>query len=167
MGSLIGDYFSDNFNKLKRHLQYSYDSLSEADAEDIIQSTAMRLLGMGNNRINYISSYVYTSVSNTAKDFFRKNNKIILTESVETEATQNGEDDVLNNELGMKIKEALNFLDKKSQYVFIQTEINGRSYSDLSKETGDPVGTLLSRKSRAVKKLRFILKDYVNDGGVS
>ena len=58
MGSLIGDFISDNFNKLKRHLQYTFDELSEADAEDIIQSTAAKLLGRGGGRVDYISSYV-------------------------------------------------------------------------------------------------------------
>ena len=167
MGSLIGDFISDNFNKLKRHLQYTFDELSEADAEDIIQSTAVKLLGRGGGRVDYISSYVYTSVSNGAKDFFKKNNRLILTDSVENGETRDAEDDVLNGELGEQIKAALYLLDENSRYVFMATEIKGRSYKELSEETGEPVGTLLSRKNRAVKKLRILLKDYVNDGGIS
>jgi len=167
LGSLIGDFISDNFNKLKRHLQYTFDELSEADAEDIIQSTAVKLLGRGGGRVDYISSYVYTSVSNGAKDFFKKNNRLILTDSVENGETRDAEDDVLNGELGEQIKAALYLLDENSRYVFMATEIKGRSYKELSEETGEPVGTLLSRKNRAVKKLRILLKDYVNDGGIS
>lgn len=166
MGSLIGDFISDNFNKLKRHLQYTFDELSEADAEDIIQSTAAKLLGRGGGRVDYISSYVYTSVSNGAKDFFKKNNRLILTDSVENGETRNAEDDVLNGELGEQIKSAVSHLDPKSRYVFLETEIKGKSYREISEETGEPVGTLLSRKNRAVKKLRILLKDYV-DGGIS
>jgi len=164
---LIGDFISDNFNKLKRHLQYTFEELSEADAEDIIQGTAAKLLGGGGGRVDYISSYVYTSVSNGAKDFFRKNNRIILTDTVENGETRDAEDDVLNSELGEQIKSALYHLDPQSRYVFMETEIKGRSYKEISDETGEPVGTLLSRKSRAVKKLRILLKDYVKDGGIS
>lgn len=166
MGSLIGDFIQDNFNKLKRHLQYTFEELSEADAEDIIQATAVKLLGRGGGRVDYISSYVYTSVSNGAKDFFKKNNRVILTDSVENGETRDAEDDVLNQELGDQIKAALYQLDPKSRYVFMETEIKGRSYKEISDETGEPVGTLLSRKNRAVKKLRILLKDYV-DGGIS
>lgn len=167
LSNLIGDFISDNFNKLKRHLQYSFEELSEADAEDIIQNTAMKLLGGGGGKVDYISSYVYKSVSNGAKDFFRKNNRIILTDNVENGETRDAEDDVLNGELSEQIKSALYVLDEKSRYVFIETEIKGRSYSEISDETGEPVGTLLSRKSRAAKKLKILLKDYVNDGGIS
>ncbi len=167
MGNLIGDFISDNFNKLKRHLQYSFEELSEADAEDIIQNTALKLLGRGSGRVDYLSSYVYTSVSNGAKDFFRKSNRIILTDNVENGDTRDTEDDVLNGELGEQIKAALYLLDSNSRYVFVETEIKGRSYKEISDETGEPIGTLLSRKSRAIKKLRILLKDYVKDGGKS
>lgn len=166
MSNLIGDFIQDNFNKLKRHLQYTFEELSEADAEDIIQATATKLLGRGGGRVDYISSYVYKSVSNGAKDFFKKNNRIVLTDTVENGETRDAEDDVLNQELGEQIKAALYQLDPKSRYVFMETEIKGRNYKEISEETGEPVGTLLSRKNRAVKKLRILLKDYV-DGGIS
>ena len=167
MSNLIGDFILDNFNKLKRHLQYSFEELSEADAEDIIQNTAMKLLGGRGAGVEHLPSYVYKSVSNGAKDFFKKSNRVILTDTVETGDSRDAEDDVLNKELGKQIKAALKLLDEKSRYVFIETEINGRSYKELSEKTGDPVGTLLSRKNRAVKKLKILLEDYVKDGGIS
>ena len=67
----------------------------------------------------------------------------------------------------MALQAALYKLDDKSRHVFMETEIKRRSYQELSEETGEPIGTLLSRKSRATRKLRILLKDYVNDGGVS
>ena len=167
MSNTIGDYISINFNKLKRHLQYSFEELSEADAEDIIQHTAMKLLSGNNGSIEYLSSYFYKAITNGAKDFFRKNNRIVLGENIEPDQVGNVENDVLNEELGDQIKKALYLLDEKSRYVFIETELKGRSYGELAEETGEPIGTLLSRKSRSVKKLRILLKDYVKDGGLS
>lgn len=168
MGNPVSDFILDNFSKLKGYLQNSFDELSEADAEDIIQATALKLLGTNRGRIDYVSSYVYKSVSNGARDFFRKNKLVVLTDSFEgNEETCNTEDDILNNELCEQIKSALYRLDEKSRFVFVETEIKGRSYEDLSVETGDPVGTLLSRKSRAKKKLKILLKDYVKSGGIS
>ena len=162
MGNGIGDFILDNFNKLKRYLQYTFEELSEADAEDIIQATALKLLGSSRNRVDYLSSYVYKSVSNGAKDFFRKNNRVVLTDTIEHNSDiHDAEDDVLNNELSEQIKAALYRLDDKSRYVFIETEIKGRSYEELSEESGEPIGTLLSRKNRAKKKLRKYLEGYV------
>lgn len=167
LGNSIGDFILENFNKLKRYLQYTFEELSEADAEDIIQATAVKLLGSSRSRVDYLSSYVYTSVSNSAKDFFRKNNRVVLTASFDnTGETKNAEDDVLNNELSNQIKAALYSLDEKSRYVFIETEIRGRSYEEIAKATGEPIGTLLSRKNRAKKKLRKLLESYVKDGGI-
>ncbi|MHB8129915.1 MAG: hypothetical protein ACYDEX_13035 [Mobilitalea sp.] len=52
----------------------------------------------------------------------------------------------------------------KSRYVFVETEIKGRSYDSLVKESGEKLGTLLSRKNRARKQLRDALVTYI--GGV-
>jgi DNA-directed RNA polymerase specialized sigma24 family protein len=41
----------------------------------------------------------------------------------------------------------------------IATELKGKSFRDLSEEWGEPIGTLLSRKSRAVKTLKKLLED--------
>ncbi|MFO7612309.1 MAG: sigma-70 family RNA polymerase sigma factor [Clostridia bacterium] len=168
MSNLIGDFISENFNKLKRHLQYSFEELSEADAEDIIQHTILKVLGSGrSSSIEYLSSYFYKAISNSATDHFRKSNRIVPLDNVEPGNTRNAEDDILNSELGGQIRVALEQLDEKSRFIFVETEINGRSYMEISHETGEPVGTLLSRKSRAVARLRNLLNDYVKDGGIS
>ncbi|MBN2557425.1 MAG: sigma-70 family RNA polymerase sigma factor [Clostridia bacterium] len=168
MSNLIGDFISENFNKLKRHLQYSFEELSEAEAEDIIQQTILKILGSGrSNSIEYLSSYFYKAISNGATDYFRKNKRIVPLDSVDTGNVRNAEDDILNLELGSQIRCALEQLDEKSRLIFIETEINGRSYMEISQETGEPVGTLLSRKSRAVSRLRKLLVNYVKDGGIS
>lgn len=167
LGNSIGDFILENFNKLKRYLQYTFEELSEADAEDIIQATAVKLLGSSRNRVDYLSSYVYKSVANGAKDYFRKSNRVVLTDSFDDlgEVAET-EEDILNNELGEQIKSALYKLDEKSRHVFIETELGGKSYEELSKETGEPIGTLLSRKNRAKRKLRTLLESYVKDGGI-
>jgi len=52
-------------------------------------------------------------------------------------------------------------MDEKSKQIFVQTEIMGISYKDISQKTGEKIGTLLSRKSRAAKKIQKYLNDYV------
>ncbi len=63
-------------------------------------------------------------------------------------------------ELKTVIKRSIDGLDEKQRYVFVETEIKGRSYEDLAAETGEKLGTLLSRKSRAKEKLKKMLYEY-------
>ena len=64
-------------------------------------------------------------------------------------------------ELKIILKNAILSLDDKSRFVFIETELKGKSYKQLSQETGEKLGTLLSRKSRAIKKLEKIIIHYM------
>ena len=44
--------------------------------------------------------------------------------------------------------------------MWLATEIDGFTFRDLAEDWDEPIGTLLSRKSRAVAKLRQLLSDY-------
>ena len=52
------------------------------------------------------------------------------------------------------IEAALGELPASQREVFLAHEIDGRSFADISRETGVSVNTLLSRKHYAVKRLR-------------
>lgn len=161
--NLLGDFFEENYNALKYYLKGRFQSLNEYDVEDIVQHTITKLLFKGDKmlNVNNLPSYVYTSLSNGAKDYFKKNSRLVL-EAEPTEGSTGAlEEIVLAGELKEVIENAINNLDEKSRYVFVETEIKGRSYDELIEETGEKLGTLLSRKSRAKKKLQIILEDYV------
>lgn len=159
--SRIGDVFADSFEKFKNYLRAAFRQLSEYDAEDIVQQTALTLLGRNDDdSIDYLKSYIYASLRNTAKNLFRKRDREIPAEEIDTGETYSAEDEMLNAELREKIYTALSVLDEKSRFVFTQTEFEGKSYKELSQMTGEPIGTLLSRKNRAAKKLMIILDEY-------
>jgi DNA-directed RNA polymerase specialized sigma24 family protein len=80
---------------------------------------------------------MYTSLQNGAKDYFKKNNRVILQAEQTEGSTVCVEDQVLLLELKQLIREAINSLDAKSRYVFVETEIKGRSYEELVAETGE------------------------------
>ena len=165
MKSIVGEVFEENYTKFKHYLIARFNELNEYDAEDIIQQTAMKLLYKGDDvlSIENLTSYVYTSLQNGARDHFRKRkNEVLSSEFIEGE-TDTVENEILSLELKNIIKDAIDSLDEKSKYIFIETEIKGRAYKDIMKETGERLGTLLSRKSRASKKLMAILKDYLMD----
>lgn len=159
---VLETYFDDNYLNLKYYLRSRFNQLNEYDAEDIIQQTVMRLLYKGEDlmAITNLPSYVYTSLQNGAKDYFKKNNRIVLKGEDIDDRTVTTEEEVLSNELMQDIKEAIDALDDKSKYIFVETEIKGRSYESIMAETGEKLGTLLSRKNRAKKKLQQMLKQH-------
>lgn len=59
---------------------------------------------------------------------------------------------------------ALDALPPEQRRIFLQIEIEGRRYADISAETGVPVNTLLSRKRRAMLTLKARM-DPAGKGG--
>lgn len=163
MRSGIGEVFADSFGKFKNYLRSAFSDLSEYDAEDIVQQTALSLLGRDDEEssIDYLTGYIYASLRNTAKNMFRKRSREVSAENVDTGHTSSAEDELLDEELKAQVDAALMMLDEKSRFVFTQTEFEGKSYKELSELTGEPIGTLLSRKNRAAKKLMIILNEYM------
>jgi RNA polymerase sigma-70 factor (ECF subfamily) len=167
---IIGEFFEENYLAFKRYLKGKFRELNDYDIEDIIQHTIMKLLYKDDDflSINNLTAYMYKSLQNSAKDYFKKYNRVELYDNDNEHfeiTSQTVEERVLQLELKTVIKEAIISLDVKSRYVFVETEIMGRSYDSLVKESGEKLGTLLSRKSRAKKQLRDALVTYI--GGVS
>jgi len=160
---ILEDVFRSDYTNFKSYLVSRFDNINEYDAEDIIQQTVLKLLYKGNDALSIqnMTSYIYKSLRNGALDHLKKRNREVLGDDYLDKETLTIEDELLIKELKVALKEAINSLDDKSKFVFIETEIKGRSYKELSLETGVKLGTLLSRKSRALKKLENILTDYV------
>ena len=159
--------FEENYDWFKRFLRVRFIHLSDYDAEDLVQQAALKLLSPGTNLegIRNLTSYVFRVLENGAKDHFRKNSRETLVSKQHEEGSVWLEERVLARELKDVIVSAIHQLEPHQRYVFIETELKGRSYEELSKETGEKTGTLLSRKSRAVKKLREIFASYIHEGG--
>jgi len=162
--SLIGQVFEENYEWFRRFLKSRFVDLNDYDIEDIIQLTAMKLLYKSENLggIKNLTSYVYTSLQNGAKDHFKKSNRETLYDDEINQLSNSIEKEVLANELKRVIFKAIDNLDKNQKYVFVETQIKGRSYSQLVAESGIKLGTLLSRKNRAIKKLRSSILEYLN-----
>lgn len=101
-------------------------------------------------------------LENGAKDHFKKHSRETLTLENDERSEESIEASVLKGELKAVIMRSIERLDKDQRYVFVETEIKGRSYDELVRETGEKLGTLLSRKSRAVKKLKEMIREYMD-----
>lgn len=128
-----------------------------------MQQAALKLLYRGEDLagIKNLTAYVYSVLENAAKDHFKKRKKETLTSEDSGGREEGTEGTVLAREMKGVIMAALDRLDEKQRYVFVETELKGRSYDELARETGERLGTLLSRKSRAAKKLKETIREYM------
>lgn len=142
---------TDNYEKYYR-LAYSY-MRNEDDALDVVQESAYRAIrdcGKVKNK-DYLSTWIYRIVVNTALDMLRKKKKETLTEEMPEIPTQ---DQYQETEL----RAVLDQLDDKSRTVVILRYFEDLKLEDIADIVGDNLNTVKARLYRALKKLRLNLE---------
>ena len=149
------------------------------DAEDILQDVFYELVEA--NRllmpIEHVTGWLFRVARNRITDLFRKKRP----ESLSDTAVTDEDDELLQLEdllpspeagpealyvrsvLLDEIELALDELPEEQYDVFVAHELEGRSFKEISAETGVSVNTLLSRKRYAVLHLRKRLKRIYDD----
>jgi RNA polymerase sigma factor (sigma-70 family) len=152
-----------------------------ADAEDIVQEVFYELVEA--NRllmpIEHVTGWLYRVARNRITDLFRRKKPVAFSDAaVEDES---GEllriEDLLpspdagpealyfRNVLLDELEFALGELPREQREVFVAHELEGRSFKELSAESGVNVNTLLARKRYAVLHLRERLQSIYDDLG--
>lgn len=162
------DFFLRERKRLVAYVRSLIDDAADREGEDIVQDVA---LGLFNNAdimapIENLSAYVYQALRNRVVDKLRsRRNKESLdaplpgdTGLVLADILMDLKSDTASalerKETIADIENAIGALDEKSREIFVATEINGSAFHELSEDWGVPIGTLLARKSRAMKMLR-------------
>ena len=149
------------------------------DVEDILQDVFFELVEA--NRllmpIEHVTSWLFRVARNRITDFFRNKKP----ENLSDAAVADEEDDVLRLEdllpspdagpdalyarhvLLDELEAAIDELPEEQREVFVAYELEGRSFKDMSAETGVSVNTLLSRKRYAVLYLRERLRSIYDE----
>lgn len=149
------------------------------DAEDILQEVFYELVEA--NRllmpIEHVTGWLFRVARNRITDLFRKKKP----ESFSEVAVEGEEGELLRvedllptpeagpeavyfrNLLLDELELALGELPAEQREVFVAHEIEGRSFKDLSAESGVNVNTLLARKRYAVLHLRERLQDIYDE----
>jgi len=145
------------------------------DAEDILQEVFYELVEA--NRllmpIEHITGWLFRVARNRITDLFRKKKPELFSEADAEgeEGEQLRIEDLLpspeagpeavffRNLLLNELELALEELPAEQREVFVAHEIEGRSFKDLSSESGVNVNTLLARKRYAVLHLRERLQN--------
>jgi RNA polymerase sigma factor (sigma-70 family) len=129
------------------------------DAEDIVQDVMLRmfrLLNM-NNKIENLAAYAWQSLKNLIIDNRRRKEQYHeqLDDHHEELASREAgpEEKMLKEHFSEYMQKALKELKPSERTIWVATEIDGTSFQELAVAWNEPIGTLLSRKHRAEKKI--------------
>lgn len=131
-------------------------TIRDQDAEDVLSDVVLKLLERADilADVENITAYLFTAIGNRIADLFRRRREEEIPESLPEAAAPASQED------RTQLTEALALLSTAERAVWLAVEMDGRSFSELAELWNEPIGTLLSRKSRATKALRKHL-----DGG--
>ena len=164
-------FFSRQRTNLVRYVRTLIVDAADRDSEDIVQDVMVGLFGKADigAPIENLSAYVYQALRNKVVDRLRRRKNDteldapVSEESGETlvelladlryETSQESERASVRSDL----YRVIDALEDDSREIVIATEVHGTPFAALSEEWGEPIGTLLARKSRAMKKLREAL----------
>lgn len=134
------------------------------DAEDLVQETLIRAY-RGVHRFDgaHPRAWLLTILRNTHANMHRRRRPVVM----DTEDLHGGfrpafgaadapsaEDAVLDLEVDSELSAAIASLDTKFRTVLILVDVDGLSYSEASAVLGVPLGTVMSRLSRARDRVR-------------
>ena len=151
------------------------------DAEDILQDVFYKLVEA--NRllmpIEHVTGWLFRVARNRITDLFRKkkpesfsdtavardddDDEVLLFEDLLPSPDAGPEALYARNVLLDELELAIDELPEEQREVFVAHELEGRSFKEMSAETGVSVNTLLSRKRYAVLHLRERLQSIYDE----
>ncbi len=169
-------FIADERQKLTHYVRSLLNESAEMDAEDVVHDVLVKLLEKADPTapMEYLAAYVYRSLKNRVIDHVRTRKSLA---SLDDEPEQGGgklidlladnDPDALEilqtREDKEKLFAALEDLGELEKQVIIAHAFEGVPFAELSNMWNVPINTLLSHKSRGMKKLVQILS--VSQGG--
>jgi RNA polymerase sigma factor (sigma-70 family) len=147
---------------------------NEADVEDLLQEVFYELVEA--NRllmpIEYVTGWLFQVARNRITDLFRKkkpetfsdaavldeDGELLRIEDLLPSPDAGPEAVYVRNEMLQELELALSELPEEQRQIFLAHEFEGRSFKELSEESGVSINTLLSRKRYAILHLRQRLR---------
>ena len=139
---------------------------NDADAQDVVQDACLRAIAAADGfRGGDPRAWLLTIVRNRCFSTFRSRRTVQTTAFDETEhgeapVTTSPERAVLGSELSQHVQAAVLALAPEFREAIVLREFEGLSYKEIADVTGAPIGTVMSRLSRARGQLQVILADY-------
>lgn len=157
----IVEFFSSEQKRLVRFVKSLINNTSEQDAEDIVQDVMLNIFDKADviKPIENLSAYIYQSLRYRMIDLFRKKKNTGTLMDLIKHSQYDAAEELEKKEIRRQLYFAIDSLKEEEKAVVIATELEDRSFRDLSQEWDVPLGTLLARKSRALKKIKKKLTD--------
>ena len=142
---------TENYERYYR-LAYSY-MRNEDDALDVVQESAYRAIRDCRKVRNkdFLSTWIYRIVVNTALDMLRRKKKENITEELPEIPVEDQYQD-------LELRTVLNQLDDKSRTIILLRYFEDLKLEDIADIVGDNLNTVKARLYRSLKKLRLNLE---------
>lgn len=161
----FGSFVRHERLKLIRYVRSLLRPNSDLDAEDVVHDVLTNLFARtGQPAPELLAAYVYRSLKNRVIDHVRTRRTSVSLDAESDEAgppmrrlRDSGPDALAlmqSRENRARLFEALQELSEVERTVVIAHEFEGVRFKDLARRLQVPQNTLLSHKSRALKKLR-------------
>jgi RNA polymerase sigma-70 factor (ECF subfamily) len=168
----LSKFFRDEYNALGGYVRSRIQDTTDRDAEDIIQEVALRLFSRADDisPIQNVAGYVYHALRNRIIDVMRTRKPVTAEQDPieqslgelagaiydDSEASYSP---ALRRRLGYAIRE----LKPIYREVVLAVDFEGYTYREISEQTGISMGTLMSRRHRALSLLFDKLKTDITE----
>lgn len=163
----LTEFFRRESRRLASFVRGKLQDSAKFEAEDLVQDVFAALFERSDPlaEVENLSAYVWRSLRNRVIDTLRRRRDTLsLDQPIDGEdgltlADMIASDDpdaleeLLAEEDLAALAAGMETLDPRERELIQQTEFEGRTFRELSEEWAVPIGTLLSRKSRAIRKL--------------
>ena len=154
--SALVDFLRRERQVLVGYVRRRLDDAVGQDAEDVVQDVIVALFSRPASAVSVedAAAYVYRALRNRIVDRYRRRRETDVLPETQAAPDSDPQRETERAEMLEGVFEAIDELGEDEKAVLMQTEFEGRSFRELAEEWGVPVGTLLARKSRALKKVK-------------
>ncbi len=164
-GARVAEFFARERSKLLSHVRSMIDDASDRDSEDNVQDVMLGILARGGSGVEDLAGYVYRALKNRVIDIWRRKGPatvpfeapcgdgLVLADILPAPG-ETGDGRLEYQERLERFEKAFAGLTIAERVLITATEFEGRSFKECSSAWGEPLGTLLARKKRAIDKLR-------------
>ncbi|MCD4735136.1 MAG: sigma-70 family RNA polymerase sigma factor [Bacteroidales bacterium] len=167
----VAGFLAREYGNLISYVKKNWQAADEADAEDIVQDVVLNLFTKVdfNAPIENLFAYVYRSLKNKIIDLTRKRREDRLDDYEDEDSgenlilrrwvdeTEDPDEKEEQEQMLQLMLETIDDLRPDQQEIIVATELEGYTFEELSQEWGIPIGTLLSRKHRAMATLQKLM----------
>jgi len=138
------------------------------DAEDVVQEAYVRAMkGFAGFRGDDVRAWLLTIVRNTGYTWLRKNRGELASldhDGPDFPSAEPGPRELVMRDIDAQVlRETIETLPPEFREVIVMRELEGLSYKQVAAVAGVPIGTVMSRLSRARQRLRELLCQQLSE----